>query len=901
MEFARPRYPVQRCLTPFFGISSSGAGSTKTPTDPSPIVSSLASSGGRNSVENSLYNGPGEDSGISDHSGTGEIVPVIYDQYYTPPPLAQPSSSAQGHQSMNVQNVNPRSSGTRRANTDFNLRNMDHRLYSPKNDAPQASLPDLQRAREDNKHSSKGHDKGVLNFSRPVLSVQSVPSHQDVTSVSDGTSQASQDFVIYGRLPPQPGQETSSDQSLQESDGSQRRTSNAGLSTDSSDEDPFKYDRGSFTVFLQPSREREVSAALRCVSSDSTASASGLLHLSSLPEPVTPCGFQSNNPFANKLHTYQTPIAGYDWDDEHGPNEVKISVVRSPPPVPPNSPVQQPMNLSEFVEGLGSQRRRKEIHTLMSDGADWETVATSVGQFDSNRALASSTGLSGSHLVKVTGSSIADYSDTSSVHVPQFDAFSSTERILEHTTTSYAPCRRILNDPRRPVFLPKPRIHRVNGYLQNSRRLFTDTTNGSSGNSVRSALVDKLTASIRSRSARKQAYRQNHPNMERWSKSNFKSLESLSSTYSEQPGAMDESHEAAGSARENDTSTVNGCEQQGQETTFGLVASPIPREPDAVHLKGHKAAHSDQAHGFESPTLFSFPLISLQEAAQRAAIRAGNDDNLTVTTGARTRKNSSMDSSKATQRTTPPTPHITKPVRAHSRRPTSASILGITLSHPGDSQGTQTPNYHRFPSCMHCTDHNCAEKLIMGHDRGPSNVTSYKSATPLIAARSALSRPLRNPFEPAGTSLRNSGAYPGTHIIFNSPPRLVPRDKRNAARALAGTMSPDLRQLAALEAGASFGALADDVYLSWEARKRRQMFYYGLCILAAVPFISPLIWRGKFDSALSWFTRGETGSLTAKQKKTVDIIGIAFWGVWLVAIAVIFTIAIQQAREAQEA
>jgi hypothetical protein len=194
---------------------------------------------------------------------------------------------------------------------------------------------------------------------------------------------------------------------------------------------------------------------------------------------------------------------------------------------------------------------------------------------------------------------------------------------------------------------------------------------------------------------------------------------------------------------------------------------------------------------------------------------------------------------------------------------------------------------------------NTTEQLIMGHDRGISNVTSYKSATPLVAGRSAFSRTLRSPFETVGTSLRSSLAYPGTHHTFSTPPRLVPRDKRNGVRAAiaAGTLSPDLRQLAALEAGASFGALADDVYLSWEARKRRQMFYYGLCVLAAVPFLSPLIWRGKFDSALSWFTRGETGSLTKKQKKRVDIIGIAFWGVWLVAIAVIFTIAIQKARE----
>jgi hypothetical protein len=522
--------------------------------------------------------------------------------------------------------------------------------------------------------------------------------------VQSNTGSAKSDFVIYGRLPPQSDDETLKDRVYQDGDVSHGGTSN-GVSTDS-DEDPFKYDRGSFTVFLQPSREREVSAALRFVSTDSTASASGIFQDSMSLEPDTPRPAQSTNPFVNGLQSYQGTTVDYDWEDGDGTREVKISVLS--PPAPPNSPVQQPIGLSEYIEGLGGGRRRRDINTLLSDGADWETVATSLGQFDSNRALASSTGYSGSQLVKVTGSSIADYSDTSSIHVPQFDAFSSsTERILQHRDSEHmhnTPYPRTLNNTRRPIFLPKPRIHRVNGYLQNPNRKFTDTTTGSSSNSARSALVEKLSASIRSRNERKLAQRWDQSFGQQWSRSKFESLESLSSAYSDQP-EVEDSTPIASSPDQNGMTAIlrqenhvgitvtegESGQQHVQDTSKELPASGIPKEPTAAHMKNRHATLSGQApRGFESPTLFAFPLISLQEAARRKAIGAQNDDDCTITT----QKNYSMDASRATtQRTTPPTPQITKPIpAAHASRPTSASILGISTTnhrrYSGYSQGT---------------------------------------------------------------------------------------------------------------------------------------------------------------------------------------------------------------------
>jgi hypothetical protein len=733
LEFTKPNGPAHcRCVTPFFGTASTSNERSKTPTDPSPIVSPFASSvSGSNSAQDNLNNGSREDSANSEPLRTGNTVEGIFDCYYMVSPMAEKSASggapqeASGiaplndtlshHSEANSQSVNHRSPDIRRAQTGIDLGKHRWEMYHPISEPPQISLPELAHVPGGAAHSARASRGRPPNFSRPVRSVHSVSNSPGFTTVSVNGSQGSGLAVNYGRPLPQPVREILQDRTCQESDTS-HASSNAGLSTDS-DEDPFKYDRRSYTVFLQPSREREVSAALRRVSGESTASASGIFQHSPSQEPATPRLAQSNNPFVNRLQCYQAPILEYDWDDEDGPNEVKISV-RSPP-APPSSPIQPATGLSEFVQGLESQRRRKDIHTLMSDGADWETVATSVGQFDSNRALASSTGLSGSHPVKTTGSSIADYSDTSSVHVPQFDAFSSRERILQYPATDCTPddrYRRTLRDTRRPVFLPKPRIHRVNGYLQNTHRMFTDPTTGSSGNSTRSALVEKLSASIRSRSARKREHRRDmdHNNSERWSKSKFRSLDSLSSTYSEQLDRTDEA-QLAGSARETGSTMAPGSkklgeaagngvrEQQHHNTTSRLLASSIPKEPPVAHLKRVNPAephHSHQSFDLGSPTLFSFPLISLEEAAQRVALSRENenDDDCTVTSGTRTRKNSSMDSSKATQRTTPLTPHLRKPVPTHSRRPTSASIMGISEAHRGYSgyaQGMQI-SFHSY-------------------------------------------------------------------------------------------------------------------------------------------------------------------------------------------------------------
>lgn len=192
---------------------------------------------------------------------------------------------------------------------------------------------------------------------------------------------------------------------------------------------------------------------------------------------------------------------------------------------------------------------------------------------------------------------------------------------------------------------------------------------------------------------------------------------------------------------------------------------------------------------------------------------------------------------------------------------------------------------------------------MLGHDRGNSNATSYKSSTPLVSGRPATTRAFGGPsLEPIGpSSLRNestrrfpvaaSGSGPARYV-FDTPPRLVPRDERDAMRRAAAALAAaqtttSLGQMAAMDEGTSpFGVLTEDGYLSWEARRRRQAYYYVLCVLCILPFMALLVCKGVLDPALSWYTRGETASLTRRQRRNLKVIGVAISCLWFGVFAV---------------
>ncbi|KAK0734916.1 hypothetical protein B0T26DRAFT_633042 [Lasiosphaeria miniovina] len=904
MEFAYADRSVNgRCLTLSYTLGRSTTKLDHVPREPpfqesDEIVQALSTGIGCNQ-DSSTGNSPFDDSPDNrEPRETGSTVENIYKQYL-PSTLLESSPSTGRGISSNDQDLQYPLSPSASAHGDgidvnYRLEDMKSQelprvtqksdghtlnkarwdMYFSPGDAPEVPLPDLPHIDDDPQTSTGGLGNGCVYYDSITQSPKSLSDSQDLLSgvpkeakiagsspsaldrtarhqsgpllsrePSVKTRPAHNSAISFGALFTHPGHPQSLRERLQrESYISHCGLSNAGFSsgglTSDSDEDPFKFDRGSYTIFLKPSREREVSAALRRVSGISAAHTKGTVYS---PPATPPHAVRVNNPLFNKLQFYQASAVEHAWEGEDTRNQIKINVNVKPPNV--DSGPQEHHDIAgrePITNGLGIDPFHRIAFGGASDGGDWETVVTSTGQFDSNRACASGTDFNEMLPAKITGGSIADYSDCSSFPVQSFDGFASTDRILQHPSGDAIPSTRhlrTLKETGRPIFLPKPRIHRVNGYPQDSNRLFTDPTTGTtSSSSARAFISEKFIAPFRSQNSKLRGQIRNvYNNLDQQSK--FKSQNSFFSDCSGNGGAAKEAR-------------VNGRRQD--------KAAPIANFKEAMARKDN-----------QSQVLFDFPLIPLAEAARLQAIRReSGEDGQTYASSTRTRKNSSIVSSRVTHKTTPPTPSmVARPLPTHCRRPTPFTALESATPHSSVNYG-----------------------------RGVSYMSPLSSGSPPPPGISMFPHSCRNPFSSVHGSLRSNSTFP-TPLLSSDTPHLRTKARRDRVRRLGQV--PDLRDLANAEAATAFGILSEDAYLSWEARRRRQLYYYLMCALCIFPFIAPLVYKGTFDSALRWYTKGETDTLNRKQRRRVLVLASAFSAIWLCTIAVVVTLLVSRNKSSR--
>jgi len=512
--------------------------------------------------------------------------------------------------------------------------------------------------------------------------------------------------------------------------------STAAISTDS-EEDPFKYDN----IKLTRNREREVSMALRCLSGMSTASincnfgsSSPFVNLqSSSPfadvqtsSPLTPltppCAANeqlqtanqkdhSINPFTAKLQYYKAPEVRYNWDEFGEPNEVEVKVTIRPPPTPcveedlkdsnklppppPNTPVLVPDPQSSMSQSKLTRESRTARHqTIFSDGADWETVPDSIGQFDSNRAIASSSYLTESQIGKPTGSSIADYSDDDSdVQTAREGIYSSTDRILPQPPPSVRTHPRYprLSETERPIFVPKPRIHKVNGYL-NPARLFTDpTTTASSANTTRSNFVDKISNSIRScgfgkRDESRHPYQNLEGSGDLGSLNSFFSCEMEPLKAKSQTGNGDAAH-TSGKPLVSQAEINLGCKEKVDK--WKLETPSLGLSTTTGNKVGFASTEHRKSVDARSPTQFAFPLISLEEAARREAIKRSTENSALKST-TESKMNTATANPNDIQKSVAT---ISRPQPVHKRALIGNSAMAVGNMYINDSQGKSTLSY----------------------------------------------------------------------------------------------------------------------------------------------------------------------------------------------------------------
>jgi hypothetical protein len=144
-----------------------------------------------------------------------------------------------------------------------------------------------------------------------------------------------------------------------------------------------------------------------------------------------------------------------------------------------------------------------------------------------------------------------------------------------------------------------------------------------------------------------------------------------------------------------------------------------------------------------------------------------------------------------------------------------------------------------------------------------ASTTTYQVMSPLDGSVSPRKQRWRN------EDLRQHECFINQDLF----PRLYSLDRRRRRRG----MDPDLQALANVEAGLP---LIPNLYTSYQARNRQRAWFVLMALISIFPFISVLVYREKFDPALSWYTKGEIDSLTPMQKQIIKAIMITGFILW---------------------
>ncbi len=317
---------------------------------------------------------------------------------------------------------------------------------------------------------------------------------------------------------------------------------------------------------------------------------------------------------------------------------------------------------------LGDLRGAMDKNVL-SDAEDWETVVTSAAGFGDGRRSFPTRSMIVEGGIKATGSSIADISDDTSYLSDIADDMGSTDRIIQHPSGDDSQGYRLrhLKGSNMPVFLAKQRMHKVNGFAQDSYRTFDPQGTKVGPVAYKAdALVRKVSnpfrrvslgrkhhfsplSSRKSHRVAKLANRHSRNSDELWDRKRIRS----------EKCDVDQRRHPVGR---------DGLASLDKARPVGNAASPGNETREA-------GDHSGKPHGF------SFNLISLPEAARLQAFRreSGMEDQ-TETGVARSRHAVSTTSSKHVNlagATTTNLPQV--PDTSHQRRPTALFSLSSPM------------------------------------------------------------------------------------------------------------------------------------------------------------------------------------------------------------------------------
>ncbi|KAL8393626.1 hypothetical protein RB595_003385 [Gaeumannomyces hyphopodioides] len=639
--------------------------------------------------------------------------------------------------------------------------------------------------------------------------------------------------------------------------------------TTESNADPFEYDR--YDVFPVSKKEREVSAVLQRLSTASRTSKSASPEKSphksfSLPSPIpeqeTPSeiGYiHSVKSPATRFHFLDQDAIKSSWQVHQGRGEaVKVPVRPSPPPPVANEKSRQPgvltaMNLNAREGEKVPSRHGASV--TPSDNDDWETVATAKGAYSSPYCVPPGMPR---NVLQMTGSSLADVSDDEiSMYHATFDEYGSTERIVRHPSHgSYRgeqppPKLRHIKDTKMPVFVPQQRVHRVNGLAQNSIRLLQDSCSREKTGPREKSQPRRLKTPFGIIGG---SHKHSHkPSFNVGESCRFEFRDSgCSSNYGSQALPARNPVQKDGHHVSSDADTRA---HEARTAKDYLYDSSVHRAPADNEDSFASADMSGTSHSF------NFPLISLPEAARIQALRreSGLDDQ-TVTGNERTRKES-FASSRKTKGTFDSIRLPRMPENAHRRVPTP--LFGAKKprnkgAKSGEPHGSYDDAVNTSP---------LSSKMDSPPDHGSRGSNGYGTSTATFG-----SSPLKN---------KLSGIWPSRRSQI---PRLYPWDERRMQQ-LPPASDPSLRALANRAKLPGSMALT---YMSSEGRAKQRRWFLAMLVVSTIfPFLAVLVYFGRLDGLLSYYTKGEATELTQFQRKMVLAVMLLGFFIWTTIVVVV--------------
>ncbi|CAK7562451.1 MAG: hypothetical protein SEPTF4163_000295 [Sporothrix epigloea] len=692
-----------------------------------------------------------------------------------------------------------------------------------------------------------------------------------------------------------------------------------GMTTDS-EEDPFRYDKDAYSIFLHPSKERDVSTALNQVSGLSSHSrATVYSDVDELPsrqisaqQPTATKKyngdeFSSSDPRKVRSPTpeslnefYDTSFIQPSWAADRGAYEVKVVLKDISRNLRINSSdrymtgnggyskgnkglrssVLGPIQKDNLKENL--YRRKDKENMFPSERDDWETVATTQGGFESLRLPLNEIGVRG---VNVTGSSVADVSDDNSILEIHFKEYASTDRIVEHPSGHEDSVESLqiknIGGYKVPLMIPKQRIHRVNGFSQAPPRLLPPPQRP--GSELASALARKVSSPFWQRNGK-------HPRQ-------FSPKQSLPFKFEKSKARFEFRHSSQSSdcdplfAKGGEAYEFHRASTDAGNDTYNITTSGDMDDEDN-HVHSLRDSHiSPTSHGTEHG--FPFSLIPLPEAARLQAVKRA----VTIDTSEAGHHGPHLPESKKRSQATGP---ISIPERTHSRMPARLASVFATSS-------TQSLFHNRGLKSRNTMPRDLTMQTAMSSTTAggtwttifPFGSTSARYGNPSHTLKSAATTLHLDDFSCRFQLRRKPVFTVGSGLtILSSTPRLYPWDYRTRRRQRARGTDPELRAVALAGSDSERRSRLHDLerngvpldpeaFISYEGRHRRKTWFLCMLAVSMFPFISIMVYLGKFDSGLSWYSRGEVDRLNRGQRQVILAVTVAQFVLWPVILGLV--------------